>query len=161
MPTEEWSDLVFVWVLLKDRGADVFRLNCHQHSCYCCCFVHDMAIQQKGGRHWPKTDANIQHWLHSNQYLRYLQHWRSSAERPGHPCLANRPLFHTVEERPLAMCDFFLLTRETSYQPIGHRASIGEIHYIKYHENQKWYWISQQAPNELRPRRRVLHKHQS
>lgn len=61
-----------------------------------------------------------------------------------------RPLKHVVREAPLAFCDF------TSVDPVDliatdrpSREYVGEVYYMKYNSAQRWYWLSQQTPDEL------------
>lgn len=61
-----------------------------------------------------------------------------------------RPLKHVVREAPLAFCDF------TSVDPVDliatdrpSREYVGEVYYMKHNSAQKWYWLSQQTPDEL------------
>ncbi|KUJ17164.1 uncharacterized protein LY89DRAFT_584985, partial [Mollisia scopiformis] len=61
-----------------------------------------------------------------------------------------RPLYNLADERPLAFCNLY--TVADSDLRAADRASreyVGEIYYMQYSENQKWYWISRQTPDEI------------
>lgn len=61
-----------------------------------------------------------------------------------------RPLNGTVEDAPLAFCDWssvhvkdFIATDRPS------REYVGEVYYPVYSDDQRWYWLSDQSPEEL------------
>jgi len=82
------------------------------------------------------SDEEAEKYLDGNYRIRILNCWR--------------PLYNLADERPLAFCDFY--TVADSDLRAADRASreyVGEIYYMQYNENQKWYWISRQTPDEI------------
>ena len=74
------------------------------------------------------SDEEAEKYLDGNYRIRILNCWR--------------PLYNLADERPLAFCDFY--TVADSDLRAADRASreyVGEIYYMQYNENQKWYWI--------------------
>lgn len=60
-----------------------------------------------------------------------------------------RSLLPVLEDRPLALCDFRSVSTSdliASDRILPDR--VGEVYYLKYNPNHKWYWLSQQTPSE-------------
>ncbi|KAL8902974.1 MAG: hypothetical protein Q9207_004247 [Kuettlingeria erythrocarpa] len=61
-----------------------------------------------------------------------------------------RPLFHPADERPMAMCDYASVDHaDLIAADRVSREYTGEIYYLRHNENQQWYWISNQTPEEM------------
>lgn len=74
----------------------------------------------------------------------------SSDESSTEPSSAWRPLKHVVQNAPLAFCDFASVdAADLIATDRPSREYIGEVYYMKYNCDQKWYWLSQQMPDEL------------
>ncbi|RDW56346.1 hypothetical protein BP5796_13251 [Coleophoma crateriformis] len=61
-----------------------------------------------------------------------------------------RSLVEELEDRPLALCDS--RTIEANDLIAADRIipdRVGEVYYLKYNKNHKWYWLSKQNPDEL------------
>ncbi len=61
-----------------------------------------------------------------------------------------RPLFRPIEENPIAFCDPATVDRKDMLEvdrvtPI----SLIEIFQVKFNSAQKWYWLSNQTPDEV------------
>jgi hypothetical protein len=57
---------------------------------------------------------------------------------------------HPVEDAPLAFCDFTSVDEESLL--VCDRVVedyVGQVYYLKHDPKQKWYWISNQRPNEI------------
>ncbi|KAI1251513.1 hypothetical protein MGN70_006081 [Eutypa lata] len=60
-----------------------------------------------------------------------------------------KPLSHPVEEYPLAVCDGTTVRPEDLVETDSVRqGSISTNYYVKYHENQRWYFLRRQSPDE-------------
>ena len=74
----------------------------------------------------------------------------SSNESSTEPISAWRPLKHVVQNAPLAFCDFASVdAADLIATDRPSREYVGEVYYMKYNCDQKWYWLSQQTPDEL------------
>ncbi|OBS19721.1 hypothetical protein FPOA_11445 [Fusarium poae] len=82
------------------------------------------------------NEQEIEKYLDGNWRIRIVNCWR--------------PICGTADERPLAMCDFYSID-ENDLQPADRasREYVGEIYYAHYNPMQKWYWISDQSPEEV------------
>jgi hypothetical protein len=61
-----------------------------------------------------------------------------------------RPLFRVVETAPLAFCD----KQTVDYEDLIAADRVipeyaGEIYYLKHNQNHRWYWLSEQTPEEV------------
>jgi hypothetical protein len=60
-----------------------------------------------------------------------------------------RPLLPVVEDSPLALCDAASVRNEDLLEcDKVHADHIGEGLYLRYHQEQRWYWLSEQTNNE-------------
>lgn len=65
-------------------------------------------------------------------------------------CSTWRSLIPVLEDRPLTVCDFQcidpndLIAADRVYPP-----RVGEVYYLRHNDAQRWYWISDQTPEEL------------
>lgn len=58
--------------------------------------------------------------------------------------------FQAVEEAPLALCDASSLGRHDLIHVARPAADfVGEVAYVKFNPDQRWYWLSDQQPDEL------------
>ncbi|RDW67050.1 hypothetical protein BP5796_09799 [Coleophoma crateriformis] len=64
-----------------------------------------------------------------------------------------RPLYGKVEDDPLAICDCFTIDPDKDLVAADRispgQEYVGEIYYVKHNEQQKWYYLSSQTPEEL------------
>ena len=61
-----------------------------------------------------------------------------------------RSLIPKLEDRPLAFCDFRSIDPEDLIEAdrvLPDR--VGEVYYLRYHEEQRWYWLEHQDQDEL------------
>jgi hypothetical protein len=85
-------------------------------------------------RHLTQEEAEI--YLSNKYRARIINVWQ--------------PLHHAVEDCPIAIChpssidpnDLIAADRVTPDFAV-------ELYYLKHNKNQRWYWISEQMPNEL------------
>lgn len=60
-----------------------------------------------------------------------------------------RPLLPIVEDSPLALCDASSVRKEDLLEcDKVHADHVGEGLYLKFHQKQKWYWLSKQTREE-------------
>lgn len=61
-----------------------------------------------------------------------------------------RPLYHTVQDRPLAVCDGSTVDQadlvRTDYV---RRDDVQETMYLLHNDRQKWYYLSRQTPDDV------------
>jgi len=62
-----------------------------------------------------------------------------------------RPTNGTVQDWPIGFCDTATLNPNTDIIAADRvsRQYVGEIYYVKYNVNQRWYWLSEQDINEV------------
>ncbi|TAQ86184.1 hypothetical protein B7494_g5473 [Chlorociboria aeruginascens] len=109
--------------------------------------AHDMSIYPSHDA--PKFMCNADFTFESAPTLiaeKLGEEERAQHLQPG----SWRPLLSRCEDRPLAMCTF------ATIKPVDLVAvdrvypySTSEIYYLHHEVNQKWYWISDQTPEEL------------
>jgi hypothetical protein len=61
-----------------------------------------------------------------------------------------RPIHHPVEDAPLAFCDYRTISDDDLVA--SDRVSVqynGEVYYLTYSDQQKWYFFSKQLPDEV------------
>lgn len=54
-----------------------------------------------------------------------------------------------LEDRPLALCDYRSIDPEDLVE--ADRVfpdRVGEVYYLKYNKEQRWYWLEHQRPDE-------------
>ena len=82
------------------------------------------------------TDSERDKYLDGSWRVRIMNCWR--------------PLLHPADERPMAMCDYSTVdTVDLIAADRVSREYTGETFYLQHNENQKWYWISGQTPEEM------------
>ncbi len=62
-----------------------------------------------------------------------------------------RPINGPVEDFPPAFCDAYSPNPSTDLVVAdrGTPHHVGEVYYVVYNENQDWYWLSRQIPDEM------------
>lgn len=61
-----------------------------------------------------------------------------------------RPLYHTIEDCPIAYCDARTVSEDDLLAADRvHPDFVFELYYLKHHPRQKWYWLSNQTPDEI------------
>lgn len=81
------------------------------------------------------NEEKAEKYLDWNHRIRILNFWR--------------PLYNIADERPLAMLDYYTVADSDLKTDRASREYVGEIYYIQYNENQKWYWVSGQTPDKI------------
>ncbi|KAF2191373.1 hypothetical protein K469DRAFT_746720 [Zopfia rhizophila CBS 207.26] len=76
--------------------------------------------------------------LDSNRYrLRIINIWR--------------PLRHKADTHPLLFCNPASIDRDEDLVAVDRVGSsyLGEVYYVRYNANQRWYWLSGMGPSEI------------
>ncbi|KUJ15024.1 uncharacterized protein LY89DRAFT_736084 [Mollisia scopiformis] len=60
-----------------------------------------------------------------------------------------QPLHYPVEDAPLALCDYSSIAEEdlVAVDRVSPTYA-GEVYYVRHHSGQRWYWLSNQTPDE-------------
>ncbi|ERF72759.1 hypothetical protein EPUS_04812 [Endocarpon pusillum Z07020] len=87
----------------------------------------------------------LRYQLRKPEHEKYLnEHWRIRIINVW------RPLKHVVRDAPLAFCDFTSVdAADLIATDRPSREYVGEVYYVRYNSAQRWYWLSEQTPDEL------------
>ncbi|KAK5049941.1 hypothetical protein LTR84_004060 [Exophiala bonariae] len=102
----------------------------------------------------PPTGVHDLTYDHAPKILRTLlkEHGKAQYLKPGSRIrVVNtwRPMVSKLEDRPLAFCDFRTVDPNDAIptdRVYPHRST--ELYYFHHNENQRWYWLPGQTPDE-------------
>ncbi|KAE8414599.1 hypothetical protein BDV36DRAFT_239050 [Aspergillus pseudocaelatus] len=124
------------------------------------CFIHECVFRRRDSG--PSADGNVGSPVpeaHTDYTLNYAHKLIGELARSDADLIRTRkfqminvwkPLRGPLRDWPLALCDYSTLNRD-DLVPVDevHREGILESHSIQYNPSQKWYYLSDQTPNEV------------